>query len=170
MRMLLRLWVVLCQLFLKLKTFKGGRNAVEATTAEFPGEYNKGANAVEAAVNELPAYAESGAPVVANVPAYGESGAPIVRNALALCRKWRSVAANVPVYGESESPVVNNALPYAEGGGAPAVANVRSLRRKWYTSSKQHSALCRKWRPSCSKMFQFMQKVVLRQYYYSSPC
>ena len=107
---------------LEIEDFKGGVNAVEAATAELT-EYNKGANAVEAAVNELPAYAESGAPVVANVPAYGESGAPIVNNALPYAESGAPAVANVPAYGESGTPIVNNTLPYAESG-APAVANV----------------------------------------------
>jgi len=107
---------------LEIEDFKGGVNAVEAATAELT-EYNKGANAVEAAVNELPAYAESGAPIVANVPAYGESGAPIVNNALPYAESGAPAVANVPAYGESGTPIVNNTLPYAESG-APAVANV----------------------------------------------
>ena len=86
-------------------------------------DFKGGVNAVEAAVNELPAYAESGAPVVANVPAYGESGAPIVNNALPYAESGAPAVANVPAYGESGTPIVNNTLPYAESG-APAVANV----------------------------------------------
>ena len=107
---------------LEIEDFKGGVNAVEAATAELT-EYNKGANAVEAAVNELPAYAESGAPAVANVPAYGESGTPVVNNTLPYAESGAPAVANVPAYGESGTPVVNNTLPYAESG-APAVANV----------------------------------------------
>ena len=107
---------------LEIEDFKGGVNAVEAATAELT-EYNKGANAVEAVVNELPAYAESGAPVVANVPAYGESGTPIVNNTLPYAESGAPAVANVPAYGESGTPIVNNALPYAESG-SPAVANV----------------------------------------------
>ena len=107
---------------LEIEDFKGGVNAVEAATAELT-EYNKGANAVEAAVNELPAYAESGAPAVANVPVYGESGAPAVASVPAYAESGAPAVANVPAYGESGTPVVNNTLPYAESG-APAVANV----------------------------------------------
>ena len=107
---------------LEIEDFKGGVNAVEAATAELP-EYNKGANAVEAAVNELAAYAESGAPVVANVPAYGESGAPIVNNTPPYAESGAPAVANVPAYGESGTPIVNNTPPYAESG-APVVANV----------------------------------------------
>ena len=107
---------------LEIEDFKGGVNAVEAATAELP-EYNKGVNAVEAAVNELPVYAESGAPVVANVPAYGESGTPIVNNTLPYAESGAPAVVNVPAYGESGTPIVSNTLPYAESG-APAVANV----------------------------------------------
>ncbi|CBZ01588.1 cell wall surface anchor family protein [Streptococcus oralis Uo5] len=107
---------------LEIEDFKGGVNAVEAATAELT-EYNKGANAVEAAVNELPAYAESGAPIVANVPAYGESGAPIVNNALPYAESGAPAVANVPAYAESGAPAVANVPVYGENG-APAVANV----------------------------------------------
>ena len=98
---------------LEIEDFKGGVNAVEAATAELT-EYNKGANAVEAAVNELPAYAESGAPAVANVPAYGESGTPVVNNTLPYAESGAPAVANVPVYAESGAPVVANIPDYAE--------------------------------------------------------